>query len=361
MGFGELGRGEPELHQVTVGPDSVDYFSEQLALGNSQTLMGGRDTLTEARILISIDGLDSITVFDSVKLMLHRYPTDQIDQDPMRFSLYPLTAEWEEAGCTWVKADVSTKWYDLGGEYDSTQLIAELDVDQDTVELLLDPELLEAYNTGFIMLPRDDGFCYLASTESADSIKPRVFGFLGVDTTVFEPQAGTEYRAEVFDAAILKPYQAPSPDTLIGAGLAWRTYVHFPVAESIPYKVDITSAELVVRYQNFFSPESVLTFVCYRLTEDYVGRLSEVSSSVWGRDSLRRDEDSLGVSLIGLTQLWVDEPDTNLGFILSYTYYPASPSYSQERRIYALGRIVGPPKLVITYAELPEGRFPGEE
>jgi hypothetical protein len=360
LGFDELGRGELEVHQVVLEPDTVAGFSKQIALGEATTLIGGRDSLTEARILISIGGLDSIVAFDSVKLCLRRYPADEIDQSDVLFRIYPVTADWEEEGCTWMLADAYHNWWPtLGGVFDSTDLVGEIEVDEDTVELRLDPDRLEAYNQGIILLPQNDGFCYMGSDEK-ESYAPFVLGFEEDDTTKFSSLAGADYYAAVYDATILKPYEAPGEDTLLGAGLAWRVFMRFPL-EDLPQDIDVTSADLVVKYQSFFSPENTLDFVCYRLIDEYAGRFSELASAVAGRDSTDVSSDSLSVSFVGVAQFWVDEPDSNFGLMLSHSFLASSPSFGQEKRIHALGRITGTPRLVITYTAVPESRFPGEE
>jgi hypothetical protein len=341
LGFDELERGELQVHQVIIETDTVVGFSEQIALGGTTTLIGGRDSLTEARILISIAGLDSITAFDSVKLCLRRYPADEISQDNVTFNIYPVTADWDEAGCTWVLADAYHDW-ELGGEFE---------------EMKLTPERLEDYNQGIILLPQNDGFAYLGSDEKA-SYAPFILGFEGEDTTRFSSLAGADYYAAIYDATILEPYEAPIPDTLIGAGLAWRVHLRFPL-DSLPQDIDITSADLVVKYENFFSPESALDFVCYRMEEPYVWRYSEMVSAIAGRDSIYVTDDSLSISFVGVTQFWVDEPDSNFGLILAHSFLQTSPSFGQEKRIHALGRIIGTPKLIVTYTTIPQTRFPG--
>jgi hypothetical protein len=136
--------------------------------------------------------------------------------------------------------------------------------------------------------------------------------------------------------------------------------MRFPL-EGLPQDIDVTSADLVVKYQGFFTPESTLDFVCYRLVDEYAGRFSELASAVAGRDSIDVPSDSLSVSFVGVAQFWVDEPDSNFGLILSHSFLTSSPSFGQEKRVYALGRITGTPRLVITYTAIPESRFPGEE
>ncbi len=356
LGFDELERGELQVHQVIIETDTVVGFSEQIALGGTTTLIGGRDSLTEARILISIAGLDSITAFDSVKLCLRRYPADEISQDNVTFNIYPVTADWDEEGCTWFLADAYSNW-ELGGEFDDSDLITEITADDDTVELRLAPERLDDYNQGIILLPQNDGFAYLGSDEKA-SYAPFILGFDGEDTTKFSSLAGADYYAAIYDATILEPYEAPIPDTLIGAGLAWRVHLRFPL-DSLPQDIDITSADLVVKYENFFSPESTLDFVCYRMEEPYVWRYSEMVSAIAGRDSIDVTDDSLSISFVGVTQFWADEPDSNFGLILAHSFLQTSPSFGQEKRIHALGRITGTPKLIVTYTTIPQTRFPG--
>lgn len=359
LGFDELGRGELEVHQVVLEPDTVASFVKQIALGEATTLMGGRDELTEARILISIDGLDSIVAFDSVKLCLRRYPEGEIAQSDVLFRIYPITTDWDEEGCTWMLADAYHNWWPtLGGVFDSTDFMGEIEVKKDTVELKLDPDRLEAYNQGIILLPQNDGFCYLGSDEKA-SYAPFILGFDADDTTGFSSVAGADYYAAISDATILEPYEAPSPDTLLGAGLAWRVFMRFPL-DTFPQDIDITSADLVVDYESFFSPESTLDFVCYRLIDDYAGRFSELASAIAGRDSTDVSSDSLSISFVGVMQLWVDEPDSNFGLVVSHSFLASNPSFGQERRIYALGRITGAPRLVVTYTAVPETRFPGD-
>lgn len=359
LGFDELGRGELEVHHFVLEPDTVATFSKQIALGEATTLIGGRDDLTEARILISIDGLDSIVAFDSVKLLLRRYPADEIASSDVTFSIYPVTTDWDEIGCTWVLADAYNKWLELGAEFDESDLVAELTVADDTVELILDPDRLETYQQGMILLPENEGLCYLGSDEK-EVYAPFILGFDADDTTRFSSVAGSDYYAAVHDATILKPYEAPSPDTLLGAGLAWRVFMHFSL-DTLPQDIDVTSADLVVEYENFFSPENTLDFVCYRLIDDYAGRFSALSSAIAGRDSIDVTSDSLSVSFVGVVQFWVDEPDSNFGLVLSHSFLEAIPSFGQEKRVHALGRITRTPRLVVTYTAVPETRFPGEE
>lgn len=359
LGFDELGRGDLKVEEVVLEPDTVASFVKQIALGEATTLMGGRDELTEARILISIDGLDSIVAFDSVKLCLRRYPEGEIAQSDVLFRIYPITTDWEEEGCTWMLADAYHNWWPTpGGVFDSTDFMGEIEVKKDTVEIKLDPDRLEAYNQGIILLPQNDGFCYLGSDEKA-SYAPFILGFDADDTTKFSSVAGADYYAAVRDAAILKPYEAPTDDTLLGAGLAWRVFMRFSL-DTFPQDIDITSAYLVVEYENFFSPESTLDFVCYRLIDDYAGRFSEPASAIAGRDSIDVTSDSLSVSFVGVMQFWVDEPDSNFGLVVSHSFLASNPSFGQERRIHALGRITGTPRLVVTYTAVPETRFPGE-
>ncbi len=361
LGFDDLGRGELVVHQITFEADSVDCFSEQIALGRSVRLIGGADSLTESRILISIDGLDSIGVFDSVKLILKRLPTDEIKQSPVSFKLYPLTSEWDEAGCTWMQKDISTKWRDPGGEFDESDLLAEIEVNDDSTEIRLDSSSIATYRQGFVMVPQNDGFSYLYSMETADTLlNPSIIGFKGNDTTRFKTVAGSEYYADIHDVTIIKPYSAPTSDTLIGAGFAWRTYIHFSI-DTIPQDIDVTSSELWVTYENYFSPEDTLFFFCFKPKEPYAGRFTTISS-VAGKDSLViSNEDSISFPMVDIAQFWVDEPDSNFGMIMSHSFLYSNPSYGQENSIYALGRITGVPKLTITYTTPPDGRFPGGE
>lgn len=359
LGFNELGRGELEIYQVTVEADSVDFFREQILLGRSTRLMGGRDSLTEARILISFGGLDSIGVFDSVKLVLKRLPADEVKQSPVTFKLYPVTGDWDEAGCTWMQKDSSTKWRIPGGEFDETDLLAEIEIKDDSTELRLDSARIAIYRQGFVMIPQNDGFVYVNSMEVSDTLlRPSILGFKGDDTTWFKTTAGEDYYADIFDVSIIEPYEAPGGDTLIGAGVAWRSYIHFSL-DTLLSGIDVTSAELRVTYENYFSPEDTLFFFCFKPKEPYAGRFT-VISSVAGRDSLIND-DSLFFSIVDIAQFWVDEPDSNFGVIVSHSFLPYNSSYGQENRMYALGHIIGVPRLVISYTDPPEGRFPGGE
>jgi len=358
LGYDELGRGELSIHEIVLEPDTLDFFSDQIELGEAATLIGGRDTLTEARILIAIEGLDSIAAFDSVKLLLRLYEPDEVHQQSVTFNVYPVEADWEEDGCTWVLADKYTKWAEPGAVFDSTDLLAEIVLgDRDTTELRLNPERLDDYRQGMIFVPQNEGFLYLGSDER-ESYAPLILGFDGEDTTTFTSAAGADYYATLKDATILRPYEAHSTDPLLGAGLAWRVFMHFPL-DTLPEDIDITSAHLRLGYENLFSPESTLDFVTYRLTDAYEERFSELSSAIAGRDSIAVTEDSVSISLGWVVQLWVDEPDSNFGVFLMHSSFNTAPEYSQEKNIYALGRLRGIPELVITYTDVPKSRFRG--
>ncbi len=366
FGFGELGRGELTLHQITIEADSMAFYSEQISLGKSLTLIGGRDSLTEARMLFSFDGLDSISVFDSVKLVLFHYKIDTLHtmrQNKINFNIYPLSTSWSQDGCTWVLADAYTKWQRQGGDYDESQLLGEINIDKDTVFYKLDSTRLSVYRKGFILIPQNDGFVYVGAAQSS-SYAPALWGFRDEDTIKFTSDDADVYYGAVNDASIIRPYEPSSRDTLVGAGLAWRVYMHFPV-DTLPVLTNVTSAYLTVNYKNFFTPEDTLQFNCYRLSDHFAGRFSDFEPTMWGRSSLEYTEDSLSVTVTELIQLWVEEPDSNFGLLFSHSFLPYNPnpsaaSYSQENRIYSLGRITGLPKIVITYTAPPEGRFKGE-
>lgn len=367
FGFNMLGRGELELKEVILEADSMAFFGKQISLGKSVTLIGGRDSLTEMRILFSVDGFDSIAVFDSVKLMIFRYRSDTLKQSNVVFRLYPLTSEWNEDGCTWVLADAYTKWLKQGGDFDSSKLIAEINIEKDTTSLMLDSSKLSLYRKGFVLIPQNDGFVYLGSSQdvsSSDSMyKPQLWGFREEDTIRFENSEEKTYYAKINDACIIKPYEPPNLDTLIGSAYSWRVFVHFPL-DTLGGLINITSADLQVGYNNYFSPEDSLYFNCYRLSNQYEGRFSETEPVVWGRSAVESKEHSLSFSVTELIQYWVDVPDSNFGLLLSHSYLsynpnPSNQSLSQDNRIYALGRITGVPKLVITYTDPPEGRFKG--
>jgi len=366
LGYGLLGRGDLKVHQLTLEAVEVESFAEQIPLGRALTLICGKDSLTESRILLSVKGLDSIAVFDSVKLVMRRYQPNNYTQDNMNINIYPLTDEWKENSCTWEQKDGYTKWDVSGGEYDSKDLIGKINVNSDTVELLLKPDKKEQYNKGIIFVPQNKGFCYLGASENpttSDSVryfKPDIVGFKGSDKTKFSSAKTSKYYAEVLDATILAPYQKPSSDTLIGAGYAWRVYIKFSLA-NLPSIIDITSADLSIKYNNYFTPDDTLQFGIHRLKEPYIGRHTKISASLSGRDSLAVKNDSFTVSMVNLAQLWVDEPDSNFGLLVAHTYLEYSSIFGQERNIYALGRLLGKPKLVITYTNPPEGRFKGSE
>lgn len=355
LGFDELERGDLAVHQAIIEADSMAVYSEEIALGESPTLIGGRDSLTEARILFAIDGLDSITAFDSVKLILSRYEERGIQPLDMTFRVYPLTTEWEEATCTWKLADKYHQWLMWGADFDSTDLLFEFTVNSNQVELKLDAARLEAYQEGMIFLPQGEGFAYLGSYE-ADALEPEILGFDADDTITFYSGAGSKYYASILDATVIEPFVAPAEDYLIGAGLAWRTFMYFDL-NILPDTVDVTSAEFRMVYEPYFIPEDYLDISCYRLVGTYDGSFSDLSSAMAGRDSVALTDDTASISLVEIVQFWADEPDSNFGLVACHSFLKSTPSFGQEKRIYSLGRVVGLPQLVVTYTKPPVSRF----
>jgi hypothetical protein len=131
--------------------------------------------------------------------------------------------------------------------------------------------------------------------------------------------------------------------------------------DTLPDSVDVTSAQLIMDYQSFFSPEDTLDFTCYRLIDDYDGRFSELSSYIGALDTALYPGDSLDFSLAGVVQFWVDEPDSNFGLVVTHSFRAASSTFGQEKRVYSLGYVPGVPQLVITYTKPPRSRYDGGE
>ncbi|MBN2379474.1 hypothetical protein JXM67_06695 [candidate division WOR-3 bacterium] len=356
LGYEELERGELEVYQDTLRADSMAFYSLEIPLGESPTLFGGRDSLAEARMLFAIDGLDSIVAFDSVKLLLRPYEEAGISNQNVLFRAYPVTTEWEEEGCTWKLTDGYIRWSKEGSDFDSTDLVFEFTAGSDQIEILLDPERHDVYYQGLVFVPQNEGFAYIGAFEADTSKEPRIIGFKGDDTVTFQSAANSKYYAAVVDATIIEPFVVNTEDYLIGAGLAWHTFMHFSLG-ALPDTVDITSADFRLAYERFFFPEDYLDLSCYRLVAPYDGSYSDLSNAMAGRDSLGLVDDTSSISLVEIVQFWADIPDSNFGLVACHSFLPNPPSFGQQKRIYALGKVVGKPELVITYTKPPSSRF----
>ncbi|MBD3286151.1 hypothetical protein GF359_06535, partial [candidate division WOR-3 bacterium] len=341
VGFDELERGEMEVNEIILEPDTMAIYSQEIPLGGAPTLIGGRDSLTEIRILMAIGEMDSIVLLDSAKLLIRHYESTGVNSDAVSFKAYPLTTDWDEEWCTWKMTNEYHEWADWGADYDSTELLFEFTADGDDIEILLDPELLDVYNDGFILLPQDDGFAYLGSYEADTSQEPKIIGFdEDGDTVEFSSADNAKYRASILDASIAKPFDVPTSDYLIGAGMVWRTYIRFPI-QVLPDTVDITSAEFRMVYEPFFIPEDYYDACCYRLKGPFDGIFTELVSAIAGRDSVQLTADTVSISLVDIVQFWADEPDSNYGIAACHSFLETNAAFGQEKRVYALGHIVG--------------------
>ncbi len=346
VGFDELGRGREPL---VVFPDvagNQGAYGEHIALGLADNLICGKDGSYEARMIMQFELTDSLAdSLDSLKLVL--YNREELTDSLVAFSIYLVTASWNEYQATWMMANSNTRWLKPGGEYDSIAIgQGRFGAESTVVDLYaVRSQLADSTHYGILLIPEENGFAAVYSSGNT-SKGPKL---------VLAMNDGEQQLTPIQDSYFVNSELGDVPDgqLWVGSGYAYRSYLRFNL-DSLPALVRITSAELSVRIDNIVAATETLGLEVHRLKEAWDKKYTEYEVLPVARERFTKEDTMVVFDIRGLVQGWADDSTTNYGLLITVW-----PEYDQISRVelYPAADSARRPRLICSYIEPPKPRF----
>jgi hypothetical protein len=334
-------------------------FNTNNANGQLTTLVIGRNYAYESRVLFEFALADSAPTLDSVDSA--RLVLCTRIHEPVSFQIYPLTADWEEEQASWHDAETGIPWFNQGGDFDATQLIACGTSEEDSTLVLLPVSCLSnlVHNAkGLILIPQDDGSGNLGvfHARSVSGKSPEITYFYGSHERTFEALQNT------FIADTIGLNLAPGK-LWLGSGYVFRSYLYFDL-DSLSddstrehlrpdSTMTVTTGALTIYPESSFTVRETLTVAAHRLTQPYepAEQNAGFDPFVVGDTFVVRDDTGpITLDIRPIVQRWIEKPDSNFGLLV--TLEPQNFDVSRME----LKRGTFLPFLRIGYVEPPHGR-----
>ncbi len=359
VGFGEVGDRVPGDSALTLLPDTAVGYARYVQLGEATELYFGRDTAFVSRVILRFSipetlNLDSIA---SVELVLHTNDSARVP-----FVCRPCSTSWNEYGVSWLMADSTNHWANVGGDYWRVDIGADTTgPDSIVVDLayrtLTEEQRAAVRDNGIVLFPLDTGFAMVQSQSSATK-GPRIL------VTYTDGKTELEYLALATGLIVdtVRISAAPT-DLLVGAGLALRSQVLFNL-DSIPAAATITQAELRFRPQTRHRRSDTLAFGAHRLTQSFAGRggsarFIETAARIVYYVPPADSDTTVSLDLRSLVQFWTTyrdstgvHCDSNFGLLLK-----ADPEWARFFHLRVPRSGPNSPQLRIQYVMPPGDRF----
>lgn len=296
--------------------DSLSNFHSETHTGSSQGLWIGDTYSIESRILERFEVYDSslIANADSARVTMTVY-----GGTPMKglgFAVFPVTSVWDESTVEWNKSSSDSQWNQPGGDYDNTDTIAYVVINDSVVEFTLNQDRFFLLDTSFAV-NKGMIFVYvigdtLLSLYSKESLyhHPKLTLFYGDSTKVYVP---------VSDAFIVNStYNQGNNEIVLGEGYAMRALLYFNI-DTIPRNVTINRAFLTFGFKQNNSYSDSMTIFIYRVTGDWNEDETEYSSNSLANFTVYKDDTTSLVDITFLVQYWLNEGN-NYGILLRPKY-----------------------------------------
>lgn len=347
VGFDELGRGREPLVVFPVIAGNQDAYGEHIALGLGDNFICGTDRSYEARVIMQFELTDSLAdSLDSLKLVLYNH--EALTDSFVAFSIYLVTASWNEYQATWMMAKSDTRWLTPGGEYDSTAIgQGRFGAESTVVDLYAVRSLLaDSTHYGILLIPEENGFAAIYSSNNTSK---------GPKLVLTKKDGEEQEMSSIQDSYFVNSKLGDVPDgqLWVGSGYAYRSYLRFNL-DSLPALVRITSAELSVRITTIVAAAETLALEVHRVEEEWDGKYTEYTATAVARKQFTQEDTVVVFDIRSLVQSWADDSTTNYGLLIT-----AWPEYDQISRIelYPAADSARRPRLMCSYIEPPKPRF----
>jgi hypothetical protein len=324
---------DPQFLQLSIFSTFTEY--KGVNAGSSDHLVIGANDEYQAHTLLHFDFPDSsYTGLDEIKLVLKI--DDDFDNDTLAFSIHLMDVEFDESEAIWTHRTIDEEWDTPGGDYDSDSLrygVAEAD----SVILYFNYiELAQIQAAkGLIIIPRDEGFCYLFSRESDNA--PRI------------ELKKNDVSLPLFADADCYIVTGPEPtvfDDWVGSGWVFRDYVKFNYDTLLDSSMAVYG-ELSFRCSDYFSYQDSLEIGVRQLLEPF-STFETPTGPLIALEKIGVGDTMVTVDIVRHVQRIIEHPDSNFGF-----YIQISP---QSNDISRIKLVRGSHRLNIGYVLPPEPR-----
>lgn len=338
----------PEKGILELLPESLDCYSRHIPLGYADWLLLGRDEQYESRVLLRFplkdSALDSVT---AIRLVLH-----PIDSTQLPFTCRACSTEWNTGAVTWLLADSATRWLTPGGDMWEFPL-GNATLTRESTVVELDRRylnLLVRNSFGIFLIPADTGFCALKNMTDTRAGPKLIFRYANGRERVYYANGD----AHIVDTLSIR---TEPTDLLIGASVAFRTYIRFRL-DTLPPAATIIRARLLFTPRTVYRRTDTLKLGIQRLTESY--RLRSRFAGYEGYPTattsyIPGDRDTvISIDITSLVQKWISHSDSipNYGMLLT-----AEPEWQRPFRLRLFRSGSYAPRLRVHYILPPPDRF----
>ncbi len=344
LGCNKLPLGEEELNErgdfeaITINLPLYASFTESKAipLGTSQSLILGKDSKYQSRIILKFNFSDTTYQgLDQIKLIIYR--NNNFNNDTMPFSIYVLTSEFSETDATWYKKDNTDLWTNPGGDFEIDSLRWG-EIKSDSCVVFFNYIDLGKMNKGkgIILIPEDTGFCALYARESG---KPSRFQIVknGVVTSI-PLQA---------DCHIIKIDTLPNYwENWLGSGVSFRNYVKFTY-DTLLNETKAVYGELTFKAMHHYGLRDSIEIGVKYLKKSYMGFDTELGPQI-ALKKFALSDTIFTLDIVQYVQRIIEHPDSNFGMFI----YLSPENYD----IANINLVTGSHQLKVGYIKPPEER-----
>lgn len=330
----ERGDFEPHILDLALYTSFTD--SKLIPLGTSQSLILGKNTKYQSRIILNFNFPDTIGQgYDQIKLII--FKNKNFNNNTMRFSTHVLTNEFSEVHATWYKRNENDLWTEAGGDFETDSLRwAEARADSCVVWFnYIDLNKIRN-GKGIILIPQDTGFCSFYARESG---KPPLLHLVknGVVSSI-------PLKA---DCHIVKIDTFPNYwENWLGSGVSFRNYVKF-VYDTLLNNTRAVYGEITFRAKGHYGMRDSIEIGIKPLIKPYSGFDTELGSQIALKKFALTDT-VFTLDIVQYIQRIIEYPDSNFGMFI----YLSPENYG----ITNIEVISGSHKLKVGYIVPPEER-----